>query len=249
MFLRAGGADGKNKPYPPIPWRVTGNSCLHHTRGLGGLHHHQGDQAEAEGGKIAGGRQHRQAEGDAQGGEDHRQHQQERGPAGQIQGAVAKGSHLEEGAVGAHVVGLDQLGHRQGDKGHGPPWGQAPPLQPQPEGHQGKGGEHSPLEGHPQPQAAGENPFLPGLWRPVHQARLHRLHPQGDGGHTVGDQVNPQKLHGEQGALPPQQHGEEDGQHLPNVGAQEKAHHLADVLVNAPALPHRLHNGGEVVVG
>ena len=74
--------------------------------------------------------------------------------------------------------------------------------------------------------------------------------PRARAGEGVGDQVQPQQLHRAQGRLGNRQEGgQEDGQNLPDVAGEEVVDGLADVGIDPPALLHRRHHRGEVVVG
>ena len=47
----------------------------------------------------------------------------------------------------------------------------------------------------------------------------------------------------------PEDHGKEHGEHLADIGAQQKAHHFADIGIDTPALSDSVDNGGKIIVG
>ena len=55
-----------------------------------------------------------------------------------------------------------------------------------------------------------------------HHISLHRFHAQRNGGQAVGDEVDPQKLHGQKRRLVPQEHGGKYGDNLADVRAQQE---------------------------
>ena len=88
-----------------------------------------------------------------------------------------------------------------------------------------------------------------------------RVDTHGERRSCVGKQVDPQQLRGEQrhgdtlaarlgdAEESGEHHTAEDGEHLADVGAQQIAQELTDVVENATAFAHRLDDGAEVVVG
>ena len=94
----------------------------------------------------------------------------------------------------------------------------------------------------------------------VHDVLGLRVDAHGQGRGGVGQQVDPQQLRGEQrqghtgglGLGDAQHAGQHDaaehGEHLTDVGAQQVAQELADVVEDAAAFAHGGHDGGEVVV-
>ena len=149
---------------------------------------------------------------------------------------------------------MEDLGHAHGEKGHGhaqpalvclPEAGFQPharKIRPQRERR-----NQCPLPQHIHAQTFGEDALPPGPGRAVHTARLRPLHAKGQRGETVGDQVDPQKMHRLQ-QPDAQKCGQKDAGHLAHVGSQQKLDGLADVLVNASAFRHRGGDGGKVIV-
>ena len=82
----------------------------------------------------------------------------------------------------------------------------------------------------------------------MHQIRLALFKAQGQSGEAVGDEVDPQQVHGLQDNKA-HERGKEHAQHLAHIGAQQELDGLADVVVNAAPFLHGVDDCGEVVVG
>mmetsp|Transcript_32092 Transcript_32092/g.55853 ORF Transcript_32092/g.55853 Transcript_32092/m.55853 type:complete len:421 (-) Transcript_32092:271-1533(-) len=95
---------------------------------------------------------------------------------------------------------------------------------------------------------AGHDGLVLGARRPVHGVRVRRVEAQGRGGGPVRHQVHPQQVQRGQRLGQAQHCAEEDGGDLAQVAGDEEADEALHVVVDAPALLHRIHNGGEVVV-
>merc|ERR1711862_391861 len=68
-------------------------------------------------------------------------------------------------------------------------------------------------------------------------------------GETVGHQVDPQQLDGDQGLGQAEGGGQEDADDLADVGGDQVSDELLHVGVDRTSLLHGGHDGGEVVVG
>ena len=163
---------------------------------------------------------------------------------------------MKEGrALAAHVKGVEELAQGEGGEGHGVGGGVGlagvgEHILPQEIGRQGQQPHHHPLPGQPEGKAVGKEGGVGVPGRLGHDPLLHRLHPQGQGGQGVGDQVEPQKLHRHQRHLVEVEHrGAEDGENFSDVAGEQVVDGLLDVGVDAPALLHGGDDGGEVVVG
>ena len=170
-------------------------------QGLGQLaHRHRG------GGQAQDGPPLRPAEG--HGGEHglegrQAQHGQLHGHAhqeGLVHGFIGEQADAQQALLlAAHVEGVEELADGQGGKGHGVGGGGGigrswEDVLPQEEGAQGEQAHHAPLPAQPPGKTPGEE-LLPRVPGPVlHHVLLHRLHPQGQGGQGVCDQVEPQTL-------------------------------------------------------
>ena len=87
--------------------------------------------------------------------------------------------------------------------------------------------------------------FRPGL--AAHQIALRRLHAQGQARQSVRHHVDPQQVdRRDDGEV--QNGGEEDDQHLRQVGGELELQHLADVVVDLAAGLRGADAGGDVVV-
>ena len=151
--------------------------------------------------------------------------------------------------LGTHVVGLYDLAQCQYHEGHGlTALDSAVGFLTKQESDQGQCGEHSTLQHNTNAETVSEDAFLLGLGLSVHYVGFHSFHTQRNGGQGVGHQIDPQKLHRKQGSLVPQDHSEEYGENLTDIGAQQEADHLADIGIDAAALAHCVYDGGEVVI-
>lgn len=72
------------------------------------------------------------------------------------------------------------------------------------ESNQRKYCEHEALQQNLYTVSVCEDALLFGFGRPLHDVLFNRLHPQGDGGQTVGYQVDPQQLHGQKRGFSPE---------------------------------------------
>ncbi len=91
-------------------------------------------------------------------------------------------------------------------------------------------------------------PLLPGPGFLVHHLLGVGFQPQGDGGQRVGEQVDEQQVHRLEGHGQGQQGGIQHRENPRHVPRQQKLNGPADVGIDVPAVLHRLHNGGEIVV-
>ena len=109
------------------------------------------------------------------------------------------------------------------------------------------GGDDQSLEGDVKTQAVGKDAFLPAPGRTLHHARFRVFHPQGDCGKGIGNQVDPEDMHGfEDGES--HQRGRENREHLRQVRGEQELDGFADVVIDPAAFAHRGNDGGEVIV-
>eukprot|EP00976_Prorocentrum_cordatum_P090607 1188193-Prorocentrum_minimum.AAC.2 len=113
-------------------------------------------------------------------------------------------------------------------------------------------GDHADVEA--DDEVAHEHPGvddgLVELARPhCHDVRVRLVEAQRRRGEAVRHQVDPKELHGHEGLGHADGGGEEDAHHLADVGGDHVADELLGVGEDGAALSHRLHDGGEVVVG
>ena len=113
---------------------------------------------------------------------------------------------------------------------------------------QGQSGHNDALIGNRRPKTVGKDTLPGAAGTAGHDAPLGFFAAQCQGGEAVGDQVDPQQV-GRLQDGEAQHGGGEDAQDLAQVGAEQELDGLSDVGVDAAALLHRTHNGGEVVVG
>eukprot|EP00960_Hanusia_phi_P053871 762480-Hanusia_phi.AAC.3 len=94
----------------------------------------------------------------------------------------------------------------------------------------------------------GEEGLVPGARGALEEVGRGILGGEGEGGEGVHDHVDPQELHGGEGALGEQraaQHGEDAGG---AVDGELELKELADVVVHVSSPLDCLHDGGEVVI-
>ena len=85
--------------------------------------------------------------------------------------------------------------------------------------------------------------------RPAHGVAVGRLDAEREGRRAVRDEVDPEDLDGQQRQGQAQEGSQHHDPDLGRVRRQHVAHEAADVVVDAPALLDRCHDGREVVVG
>merc|ERR550539_1534517 len=133
-----------------------------------------------------------------------------------------------------------------------------------PEGHLGTGGvQEEPVGGgtngsstdistndHVSEEQPGSDEGLVGSpgWF-VHDVQVGGVEGESSGGQTVSDQVDPQQLDGDESLGEAESGGQENTDHLADVGGNQITDELLHVGVDSAALLHSGHNGGEVVVG
>ena len=150
---------------------------------------------------------------------------------------------------------MEELAEGQGGKGHSVGGGAGHPrigehVFPQKIGRQGQQAHHGSLPDQPEGEGPVKKGAVPLPRLLLHDPRLHRLHPQSQGGQGIGHQVEPQQLHRHQRHLvEPEEGGQEDGEDLADVAGEQVVDGLADVGVDPPALLHRRDHSGKIVVG
>ena len=87
------------------------------------------------------------------------------------------------------------------------------------------------------------------VWFSKQQLRGGKLRGEGQGGERVHDEVDPQHLHGLQGAVLDGAGPGEGHHHRHHIHRQLELEELRDGVVHVSAPHHRLHDAGEVVVG
>merc|ERR1719190_163150 len=132
-----------------------------------------------------------------------------------------------------------------------------------PEGHLGAGGvDQEPVGGGSngggadiasndhvsKEQPGGDKGLVSASGHLVHDVQVRGVEGEGGGGQTVSHQVDPQQLHGDQSLGEAEGGGQEDADHLTDVGGDQVADELLHVGVDGAALLHGGHDGGEVVV-
>src|SRR5919107_798085 len=107
---------------------------------------------------------------------------------------------------------------------------------------------------HPYPEdvaakASGEDALPRRTRRTAHDTPLGRLRAQGQGGRTVGNEVDPEYLQRQERKPQTQEGTDEHYQDLGRVARKQVLYEFADVVVDDPALLHRGDDGRKVVVG
>lgn len=107
------------------------------------------------------------------------------------------------------------------------------------------GADHHVAEEEP----ATDQRLVPLTWRPLHDIVIRRVEAERSGWKPVGDQVDPQKLDGDERLRHAERSRQEDGHDFADVGRDQVADELLGVVVDAAAFLDRAFDGGEVVVG
>mmetsp|Transcript_11360 Transcript_11360/g.25637 ORF Transcript_11360/g.25637 Transcript_11360/m.25637 type:complete len:407 (-) Transcript_11360:1767-2987(-) len=82
----------------------------------------------------------------------------------------------------------------------------------------------------------------------AHDVQVRRVESERRGGWAVGDQINPQQLHGNETLWESERGGDEDGSNLADVAADHVADESLHVVVDRSSLRHRGDDRVEVVV-
>mmetsp|Transcript_12287 Transcript_12287/g.32633 ORF Transcript_12287/g.32633 Transcript_12287/m.32633 type:complete len:474 (-) Transcript_12287:433-1854(-) len=82
----------------------------------------------------------------------------------------------------------------------------------------------------------------------AHDVQVRRVESERRGGWAVGDQINPQQLHGNETLWESKRRGDEDGSNLADVAADHVADESLHVVVDRSSLRHRGDDRVEVVV-
>src|SRR5919112_6467088 len=98
-------------------------------------------------------------------------------------------------------------------------------------------------------KASGEDALPRRTRRTAHDTPLGRLRAQGQGGRTVGNEVDPEYLQRQERKPKTQEGTCEHYQDLGRVARKQVLYEFADVVVDDPALLHRGDDGRKVVVG
>merc|ERR1719273_823685 len=142
--------------------------------------------------------------------------------------------------VAAHVVGQLVVGHL-GSSGvvHEPVGGAAD-------------SRHADVDADshvPEEQPWGDEGFVRGTGRFVHDVKIGRVEGECGGRQTVSDQVDPEKLNGNESLWQAEGSSEEDADELTDVATDEVPDELLHVVVDGTSLLDGGHDAGEVVVG
>lgn len=95
----------------------------------------------------------------------------------------------------------------------------------------------------------GDEGLVGAAWGLVHDVQVWWVEAEGGGGQTVSDEVDPQKLYGDESLGHAKSSGQEDTDHFADVGGDEVTDELLHVVVDGAALLDGGHDGGEIVVG
>ena len=160
---------------------------------------------------------------------------------------AAQAEFPERFALGTDRHHMRHLGQREHGEHHGLPVGvasgQGPGLHPQAQAGNQQANAQNVL-----PHAIGKQALGVGAGRALHDTALRRFRRQRQAGQAVGDQIDPQDVDRQQRNRQKNQRCQKQRPDLARVAGHGVAHKLADVVVNAPALAHRRHDGGKVVV-
>ena len=221
---------------------------------LGDLHDHDGNErkrdaddvhfprhiliAETEHAHDARGKQHERDERD----------REQRHP---VEHLVGEGTDLEQRMSRTHVVCVERLRERKHQEGRRAALfgAQMESVARDAVARQRQRRKHTALQHDLQAVAVGEDALFFGAGLVVHDVGLQLLHAQRHGGQRVADQVDPQKLNGDEGGDLPDTHGKEDDDDLGDIRAEQEADHLLDIGIDASAFLHGVHDRGKVVVG
>src|SRR3990172_8009182 len=90
---------------------------------------------------------------------------------------------------------------------------------------------------------------LPGMpRRSSHNIALSRFRGQGEGGKPVRHQIDPEQMDRKKGYRQACQRRKEEGPYLSRIRGEEILDEFSDIVVDLSPLPHRLYDGGEIVV-